>query len=233
LAAAPSQSPQPAAQAVIWQLPLAQDSVAFARLHPTPQPPQFASVVSGCSQPSEVIELQLPNPGEHMPNVQTPVEQVSVAPGKSQSSPHAPQFASVLSGVSQPSAADPLQLPNPGSHIAIAQPPATHMPDAFAGSQNTPHPPQFASDVRVSISQPLEATPSQSAKPVEQAVIWQLPLAQLSVAFARLQVVPHEPQFAAVVSGASQPFESTPSQSSKPASHVPIAQLPVEQVSEA
>jgi hypothetical protein len=49
-----------------------------------------------------------------------------------------------------------------------------------------------------------------------QATSWQVPDEQEEEAFALEQVIPHPPQFAAVVSGASQPLAEFPSQSPKP-----------------
>lgn len=50
------------------------------------------------------------------------------------------------------------------------------------------------------------------------------------MAFAREHGVPHAPQSDSVLVDVSQPFVSTPSQLAKPALHVAMRQLPVEQV---
>ena len=61
------------------QLPLAHVAVAFARLHPTPQPPQLVSVLSGVSQPFDTTPSQLPQPVAHETIWQLPVPHVEVA----------------------------------------------------------------------------------------------------------------------------------------------------------
>ena len=47
--------------------------------------------------------------------------------------------------------------------------------------------------------QPLAGLPSQLAQPVLYEAIWQLPVAQVAVAFARLYAVPHEAQLTRLV----------------------------------
>jgi hypothetical protein len=54
---------------------------------------------------------QLPKPGLHAPIVHVPVPQLAAAFGNEQPLPHAPQFAVLVSGASQPFAALPSQLP--------------------------------------------------------------------------------------------------------------------------
>jgi hypothetical protein len=46
----------------IWQVPVEQVAVAFAREHMTPHAPQWLSVLSGCSQPLASLPSQSPNP---------------------------------------------------------------------------------------------------------------------------------------------------------------------------
>ena len=84
----------------------------------------------------------------------------------------------------------------------------------------TPQRPQFAALVERFTSQPLEATPSQSAKPSLQAKP-QAPAAQVARAFAgAAQAFPHAPQWATLVAVlVSQPLEAVPSQSPKVAVH--------------
>lgn len=60
LAVAPSQSANPAAQAVSVHVPVAQDSLASASAHRTPHEPQLISDVSDVSQPSSGSPLQSP-----------------------------------------------------------------------------------------------------------------------------------------------------------------------------
>jgi hypothetical protein len=56
----------------------------------------------------------------------TPVAHVAVAFGCVQATLHPAQLVFVSSGVSQPSEARPLQLPKPGSHVAMAHAPFVH-----------------------------------------------------------------------------------------------------------
>jgi hypothetical protein len=75
------------------------------------------------------------------------------------------------------------------------------------------HPPQWACDER-STSQPLDATPSQSANPALHAAMAHPEFVQLAVAWASEHTCPQVPQFAvSVVVLTSQPVEAIPSQS--------------------
>ncbi len=80
--------------------------------------------------------------------------------------------------------------------------------------------PQCAALLLRSTSQPLLATPSQSAKPLLQ-VNPQVPLPQVAVALARAgHALPQAPQFVSdVVTFTSQPLADARSQSAKPAEH--------------
>jgi len=84
--------------------------------------------------------------------------QVGVAP--LQLVVHAPQWAAVLSAVSQPAAL--VQSPKPLLHPAIAQVPVAQVAVAFGCEHVIPQPPQFEF-VLVAVSQP-----SVSTEPVEQ-----------------------------------------------------------------
>jgi hypothetical protein len=70
----------------------------------------------------------------------------------------------------------------------------------------------------------------QSRQPVSHDVSVQVPVPQDSLACARLQATSQAPQSASVRSEVSQPLVGELSQSSQPASHVVIAQLPVAQL---
>jgi hypothetical protein len=59
----PLQSSQPASQAPMTQLPVAQDSPACEMSQTAPHIPQLPSDVSEVSQPSEAMPLQLFHPG--------------------------------------------------------------------------------------------------------------------------------------------------------------------------
>jgi hypothetical protein len=109
-----------------------------------------------------------------------------------------------------------------------------HVPDVQVGVPiGTSHAvPQVRQSVSVfsGVSQPFDGSLSQSPKPATHAVMTQLPVRQLVVAFARAQPTLQPPQSVLVISDVSQPVASLPSQSPKLAVHAPIAQVPVAQV---
>lgn len=78
--------------------------------------------------------------------------------------PHPPQFDTVLTCISQPFDINPSQLPQPVLHV-IEQLPTMHDAVPLVLLQTVPHAPQFAAEVCVFVSQPLRALPSQLAKP--------------------------------------------------------------------
>ena len=86
----PSQLLNPPLQVTSWQVPLAHDSVAFARLHATPQSPQLASVWIEVSQPSAVLLLQFLNPEAQL-MAHWPAAHEGVPFTAAQTFPHAPQ----------------------------------------------------------------------------------------------------------------------------------------------
>jgi hypothetical protein len=163
-AAAPSQSPKPALHEAIAHDPVAQVEVALASEQPTPQAPQFASVVVEVSQPLETTPSQFAHPVSHATIWQEPVAQAEIAFGSTHGAPHAPQFPRVLSGVSQPLPSTPSQFPNPVLQDAIWQAPLAQVEVALARVHVVPHPPQLASVVS-DVSHPFHATPSQFPKP--------------------------------------------------------------------
>jgi hypothetical protein len=75
--------------------------------------------------------------------------------------------------------------------------------------------PQSAT-VFVAFSQPSESVPLQLPKLALHEPMRQLPVVQVGVAFARVQVLPQAPQLVVVSSGVSQPFGRLESQSPKP-----------------
>jgi hypothetical protein len=92
-----------------------------------------------------------------------------------------------------------------------------------------PQVPQFATVVFRLVSQPVLASPSQLPNPELHAMEHD-PSEQLGVPFVALQMVPHVPQFVALVSVfVSHPVDPMPSQLPKPAAHVPSVQLPLTQ----
>lgn len=96
--------------------------------------------------------------------------------------PHAPQlFTSAAVLVSHPFAGFPSQSAKPGSQAPRAQVPALHSASALAYWQRTPHPPQLLTSLAlVAVSQPFDAMPSQSPKPVPHAATAHLPLTHAS-----------------------------------------------------
>jgi hypothetical protein len=99
---------------------------------------------------------------------------------------------------------------------------------ALGSAQTAPQPPQSA--VLVSdVSQPLVASPSQSASPGAQLEGTQEPAAHV---LPSAHIAPHFPQLAAVFVLASHPSLGEPSQSAKSTeqlamAHVPVAHVPL------
>lgn len=91
-----------------------------------------------------------------------PVAHVGDELASEQGTPHAPQFARLVSVASQPSAVLPLQFAKPMLQLPIVQMPEPQLAPAFAKLHVMPQPPQFAS-VRRSTSQPFAGLRSQSA----------------------------------------------------------------------
>jgi hypothetical protein len=168
---------------------------------------------------------QLPKPLVHAPKVHVPDGQVSVAPAKSHTLLQALQLLSVFSGASQPLDAMPSQLPKLGSHTPSEHVPVEQLSAALVRAHVVLHAPQSVS-VLSGVSQPLAAMPSQFAKPALHAPSVQVPVPQLAVALARLQLTLHPPQCVVVFVGCSQPLVSSPSQFAKPVLHVPSAHVP-------
>ena len=148
-----------------------------------------------------------------------------VAPVRLHFTPHPPQFAVVVTGVSQPSrsGSDELQLPHPALQLVYVQVVPVHdAPLLLVVSHARPQPLQSVM-VFVDVSQPLKSLPpgSQFAKPVLQPVYVHLvpPLHIAPRLFATSQLVLHEPHTAPA--GVSQPFAFVPlvSQSKKPGLH--------------
>jgi hypothetical protein len=114
----------------------------------------------------------------------------------------------------------------------MAQDPVAQVAAALARVHAVPHAPQLVSELR-EVSQPFVALASQLPKPASHAPRAQAPVAQLAAAFAREHAVPQLAQFASVVSAVSQPLAASASQLPKLALHVPMVQVPVEQLAAA
>lgn len=87
-----------------------------------------------------------------------------------------------------------------------------------------PHVPQLVV-VLSCVSQPLAGFRSQSAKPVLQVPLVQVPVLQLAAALGKLHATLHAPQSVFVLSGLSQPLLGRPSQFAKPLAQVEMVQL--------
>jgi hypothetical protein len=218
-----SQLPKSMSHPVSVHVPVAHDSVPFARLQLTPQAPQSVSVVMGVSHPSVTSPLQSSHPASHA-STQLLTTHEGVALTVLHAASHAPQWlGSVRRSTQLPPhrsspAAQPVTQPVAGSQIGVATP------------QVVVQSPHVAVDERLA-SQPSLTTPLQSANPGSQLSIAQLPVAHVSAARGSEQAVPHVPQSDVVRSEVSQPVSGAPSQSSKPTSQLTISQLPVVHVS--
>ena len=97
-----------------------------------------------------------------------------------------------------------------------------------------PHAPQLATSSVVRTSHPLVDAPSQFAKPARQAPIAQTLAVHVPFALAKLQTLPHVPQFDALVRvSVSQAFPALPSQSPVPLAQLDRPQTPDAHVAEA
>jgi len=125
--------------------------------------------------------------------------------------------------------ATPSQLPKPALQAPRVHAPATQAAVPPGVTQALLHRPQCATAVRVSTSQPLAGSPSQSAKPSLHSQA-QAPSEQRAVVLGRLaQARPQPPQWAVVVAVlVSQPLAALMSQSPKEPVHKPTAQAPME-----
>ena len=114
---------------------------------------------------------------------QRPVEHVAVALGREHAVPHAPQFeTSEPRLVSHPFAIIASQSAKPALHAAMSQRPLMHAGVPFEALHRMPQPAQFVGSLRVLTSQPLLASPSQSAHPSSQAITAQRPAPHAPVA---------------------------------------------------
>jgi len=226
----PSQLSKPAAQTVIAHALAAQ--VAAATLAVTqlrPHPPQLVALVARLvSHPSSALPLHSPKPATHTLEHALP-EQAGTALGRvAHAVPHAPQCVVLVRvSASQPLATLRSQSPKPVAHDATVHTLAAHAPVALGGAQPRLQAPQWAALVRVSTSQPLLASPSQSAKPARQ-VEPQAPPAQLAVELAGTgHARMHAPQCAGSVCVlVSQPLAASPSQLALGAVQAPTAHVP-------
>ena len=188
-----------------------------------PQAPQWAALARvSTSQPLLGLLSQSPKlVAQTAP--QTPAAQKVVALGPAgHAVPQAPQWSGSLARLVQV----PAQLRCPVWQLTPHWPAEHTVPLG----QTVPQAPQLVLLVLVLTSQPLAASPSQSAKPAAQAASVQAPALQRVVALGSAQARPHPPQWAALVAvSVSQPLAAWLSQSPKPVERRTIAQAPAVQ----
>lgn len=159
---------------------------------------------------------------------QLPRVQVGVPCSVLHACPHPPQSDVVtLRSVSQPLLRRPSQLPQFDAQL-IEQIPRAHEGVPFVELHALPQTPQWLVLLSVDVSQPFLTSPSQLPKPASQ-VMPQLPEEHVAVPLVESHTLPQMPQLPVLVLMlVSQPFVTSPSQSSQPGSHsmvqVPLAQ---------
>jgi hypothetical protein len=206
---------------------VAQAAVAPGVVQRTPQPLQFAgSLKVLTSQPLAGLPSQSAKPTLQVPTAQRPLTHDAVALGTVHRAPHPPQLSeSLANGASQPLLALLSQSPKPAEHAAIRHWPSLQAADEPGKVHRFPHVPQCAVLVARVVSQPLAATPSQSAKPALQVPIAQPPAAHTPVALGSEQSIPHEPQLrASTARSTSQPSVGVALQSARPVRHAASSQ---------
>jgi hypothetical protein len=216
----PSQLAKPAAQ-VGTHAPAVHTVVPFAFVQAAPQALQFAALVFRfASQPFAALPSQLPKPVLHAPSTHALAEQLAPAFANAQTVPQAPQFAAdVVRFVSQPFVGSPSQLPHPAAQVGTHAP-AVQVVLPCALRQALPQAPQLVTVVLRFVSHPVDGSASQLPNPVVQVPSVHVPVAQLSLAFARSQTTLQPPQFVSVVTDLSQPLLELPSQLAKPTAQV-------------
>jgi hypothetical protein len=231
LIASPSQLPEPALHVPSVQLPAAQVAPALGNEQRSPQPPQLLASVAftAVSQPFAAMPSQLPKPVLHAPTIHAPAEHACVATlASAQRASHAPQLftsVAVLAHV-------PEQLVVPAPHVVVHAPREHTWPAAHArGEAAVEHAPQLPLSLCTLVSQPLDAIPSQSAKPAAHAPMAHVPLIHIAVAFAKEHRIPQPPQLFASAprTSVSQPLAAIPSQLPLPAAHAPTTHAPAAQ----
>lgn len=133
------------------------------------------------SQPFGVLESQSPRPGSQLTIAQLSEPQVSLAYGRLQIEPHAPQLLRVVSEVSHPLGWRVSQFSHPPSQLEMRHAPVSQVSLACSSAQIEPHAPQCES-VRSDCSQPLTSSRSQSPQPGSQLATRHVPAAQVALA---------------------------------------------------
>jgi hypothetical protein len=186
-----------------------------------PHAPQWVTEARvSVSQPLVALVSQSPKPALHAPRAQLPARHAAAALAKAHARPHDPQFAgSLVVAASQPLVALPSHSAKPATQVT-AHAPREHAGTPLGrGGQALSQRPQWATALRVSVSQPLVALPSQFEKFVAQVATAHAPAVHAAVALARLHPRPQAPQWVVLLRvSTSQPLPGSPSQSAKPAS---------------
>ena len=188
---------------------------ALARTQRRPHAPQFAvSVRRLASQPVVASWSQSAKPMEQLATAQPPLAQVVTAVcARAQPRPQAPQFVGSFCVLAQYADAEPVHAVSGAAQVVPQVPPEQTWP----AGQLVPQVPQLPLSACVLTSQPLAATPSQSAKPGAQAPMAQVLAAHIADACGRTHARPQAPQLLTLsVVLLSQPFDGSPSQSPKP-----------------
>ena len=164
--AVPLQSPKPPPQRTTVQAPAAQPyASAWASAHTRPHPPQCSGLRPVLAQNASAAVPHVVK-GEAQVAPHAPPEQTWPA---AQRVPQRPQLVlSVRVSASQPLAGAPSQSAKPAAQAAMAQAPAAQLAVALGSAHVRPHAPQLVALVARSVSQPVEARPSQSPKPPTQ-----------------------------------------------------------------
>jgi hypothetical protein len=225
----PLQLPYPEVHDEMAQVPVAQLPVAFVKAQPTPQAPQFTSVVSVVSQPFAGLPSQLPQ-FEAQVGAHTPLAHAVVPWPLLQATPHPPQLVVVVSDSSQPLAPLLSQLPQPALHV-IPHTPSAQAAVPFVALHALPQAPQLLALVCVLVSHPLTGFPSQLPYPLAQAGTHN-PAWHFVVPFAFVHAAAHAPQSVVLVArSVSHPFCGLASQLPCPdehtGTHAPDTQLVV------
>ncbi len=167
LAGLRSQLSKPALQAPKAQEPLEHKAEALGKLQDLPQEPQLEMEETGVSQPLAELRSQLSKPALQAPKAQEPLEHRAEALGKLQDLPQEPQLEMEETGVSQPLAELPSQLPKPALQAPKAQEPLEHRAEALGKLQDLPQEPQLEM-VLMGVSQPSVGLLLQSLNPAGQ-----------------------------------------------------------------
>jgi hypothetical protein len=208
-------------------VPVRQVSFEFGRVQVVPQAPQSVRVFSRVSQPSEGSLLQSPKPDVQAWMMHLPAEQVAVPFSVKHALPQPPQFATFVAvSTSHPSVALPLQSARVPPHDEIPHTLETQLAVPLPAGQTFVQLPQWSTLLDVWISQPFEASESQSWNPFAHAME-HAPSAHAATPWFVEHGVPHAPQFLMLVLRfVSQPFEARPSQSAKPSLQLAMTHLP-------